>query len=906
MRKIVFFVIVYYISLDLFAYNNAIDSIVNVIKNDIAKEQYRKAWRDLHNNRVEILNNDEVVYTILLTDIYQGSYLYLQDDKLRKENKEALENLSKVIFSNRLNLIEKEHGSMWQRLFWLCRIYHEEKELNFDLFIDDCKKAFEKSLYKEDPYFRTILYTYVNYLITNGKDWSYTIIGIPFFAIKVTDSNSDIELAIAYHQKGIAYLQKEIQNRIYEFYINNGAPSKKYTDILIRLAKENLDIAQLLYNKCDLKESEYQRDKLKLNLQLYKWLVDNPNSIEFNLNDSIFKPVCFYNILPLDIYKPISKQLDSISVENSKMLELSLHYLKEKEYKAAADCLLDVAPSLINPLELVTHYYSLIYSLSMYDPDKATQYLENFYNLSQLYILPYIYRHYTEYEIQKIWKSLSIALLQIGMKNAIQNPNSFSSICAYNIIQTLKNFDIEVSKSIRQYKNSKDIDQVSKRAIEYYNKKKNAIYHENFADPFFDAEIELLELNKMILNSKIPINDIFNNIYTYERIAKKLSSKASLVEYCNYIDIDGKSRYAAFIINTEQNSPIIIDICSTEEADRLIYQNEDSINASYSNELIYRTIFSNIEPYLQHDTVIVCPVGILEAINFEAIYHKGKRLMDKYLLIRSYSGHSFFKSMNTPHSSKGDAVLFGGITYDNGQLKEAEYADKHFKLSKGKRYERGSLQYLQYSAEEVATIRDIMNDGDYKATIYSGDKATEIQFFALDGNAPSFLHIATHGFFLSDDKDLKEHPYFNNIELYDDYKLQRSGLFLANSNKQWKNQSPSTTHKDGILTACEISQLDLSNVILSVLSSCNTAKGFVDNIKGTQGLQYAFRLAGAGAMILSLWEIDDAVTYMFMKEFYTVLFTKEKIDIAYHSAINKVRKEYPDPYYWAGFIYIQN
>ena len=35
------------------------------------------------------------------------------------------------------------------------------------------------------------------------------------------------------------------------------------------------------------------------------------------------------------------------------------------------------------------------------------------------------------------------------------------------------------------------------------------------------------------------------------------------------------------------------------------------------------------------------------------------------------------------------------------QIKEAEYADRHFRLSRGERSTRGSLQYLQYSSEEV-------------------------------------------------------------------------------------------------------------------------------------------------------------------------------------------------------------
>ena len=100
--------------------------------------------------------------------------------------------------------------------------------------------------------------------------------------------------------------------------------------------------------------------------------------------------------------------------------------------------------------------------------------------------------------------------------------------------------------------------------------------------------------------------------------------------------------------------------------------------------------------------------------------------------------------------------------------------------------------------------------------------------------------------------------------------------------------------------------MDLSNVSLAVLSACETANGFIDNIEGTQGLQYAFRQAGAGSMLLSLWKIDDAVTYQFMDEFYSTLFAQNDMLKAYQSALKKIMEEYPEPYYWAGFILIYN
>ena len=100
--------------------------------------------------------------------------------------------------------------------------------------------------------------------------------------------------------------------------------------------------------------------------------------------------------------------------------------------------------------------------------------------------------------------------------------------------------------------------------------------------------------------------------------------------------------------------------------------------------------------------------------------------------------------------------------------------------------------------------------------------------------------------------------------------------------------------------------MDLSNVKLAVLSACETAEGFVDNIENTQGLQYAFRLAGTGSMILNLWKVDDSISYLFMKHFYFSLFSKHDLLTAYHDALKIIKAEYPDPYDWAGFILVFN
>ena len=67
-----------------------------------------------------------------------------------------------------------------------------------------------------------------------------------------------------------------------------------------------------------------------------------------------------------------------------------------------------------------------------------------------------------------------------------------------------------------------------------------------------------------------------------------------------------------------------------------------------------------------------------------------------------------------------------------------------------------------------------------------------------------------------------------------------SGLVLAGA-----NQPVDPTHDDGILTALEVEELDLSGMELATLSACQTGLGKAVGGEGALGLQRAFQIAGA-------------------------------------------------------------
>ena len=168
-----------------------------------------------------------------------------------------------------------------------------------------------------------------------------------------------------------------------------------------------------------------------------------------------------------------------------------------------------------------------------------------------------------------------------------------------------------------------------------------------------------------------------------------------------------------------------------------------------------------------------------------------------------------------------------------------------------------------------------------------------------------FRSIATHGFFLEDEKVIRETGFMqimNNQNHSYINPLLRSGLLFAGANRAWKNEDVISDIEDGILTAEEISHLNLSQTDLAVLSACETGLGEVQNSEGVFGLQRAFKLAGVKTLVMSLWKVDDNATSKFMIAFYNNLMAgKSKLE-SFRIAQQTIRIEHKNPYYWAAFV----
>jgi len=226
-------------------------------------------------------------------------------------------------------------------------------------------------------------------------------------------------------------------------------------------------------------------------------------------------------------------------------------------------------------------------------------------------------------------------------------------------------------------------------------------------------------------------------------------------------------------------------------------------------------------------------------------------------------------------------MLWGGIDY--GGEASRMTAASHRGIQRG-----DSLGYLPNTLTEVTSISDLF---PAVSRLFTGYEATE-RSFKDNARVANIIHIATHGFFQEDEKHKRTSAMYN------------TGLFFADANIAWTADSIQQIDpdNDGILRAIEIAQMDLSRCGLVVLSACETGLGYIDGNEGVYGLQRAFRQAGAGSIIMSLWKVEDAPTEMLMSAFYGYVEQGLGYEEAFKKSRAELRQKWPRPKDWGAFV----
>jgi len=179
--------------------------------------------------------------------------------------------------------------------------------------------------------------------------------------------------------------------------------------------------------------------------------------------------------------------------------------------------------------------------------------------------------------------------------------------------------------------------------------------------------------------------------------------------------------------------------------------------------------------------------------------------------------------------------------------------------------------------------------------------------------SPQILHMATHGFFLPGHTwaRLSEPAPGSGSSTIADFlgataiignPLLRSGLALAGANARAYGFQPGPEAEDGLLTALDVTGIDLSGTRLVVLSACVTGLGELHPAEGVMGLRRSFAVAGAAALVVSLWNVPDHSTASLMQKFYQRLSQGFTPSAALHDAQGQVKRWYRNPYFWGAFV----
>ena len=345
-----------------------------------------------------------------------------------------------------------------------------------------------------------------------------------------------------------------------------------------------------------------------------------------------------------------------------------------------------------------------------------------------------------------------------------------------------------------------------------------------------------------------------------------------------------------------------------------VNEQESFANRYYdaANTLLYQLLWKPLEPLLQPgDNVYYSPIGNQNALNFHAISDGRRRLGEKYRLHLVSSTANIAAVKNRQKGRMKSATVYGGINYNTSLARMSLEASQYADLSAGDYLTmrsadtRGSVSSLPGTLREAETIKQTLDGQRVKTQLYTRNAANEESFKAMSGHSPAIIHLATHGYFIASDEELQQHAtFFASIGEFNEQgqAMLRSGLLMAGASNAWNLGVVSRDAEDGILTADEISRLDLSGTQIVVLSACETGQGMFDAFNGTFGLQRGLKNAGVGPIVMSLWKVPDEPTALLMTTLYRLLAEGVERQEALRQAQQTVAKRYPAPFNWAAFV----
>lgn len=477
---------------------------------------------------------------------------------------------------------------------------------------------------------------------------------------------------------------------------------------------------------------------------------------------------------------------------------------------------------------------------------------------------------------------------------------------SYDIAILLNSACVGIENKLAEFiKHNKDSAQLAK-----YNKWKTM--QQLSSSPVDEYRIDLFEHELLNLLQQEKNDHLTYINITHELVKHNLKQDEIGVEI-TYGDID--TTYIALILRKNWDAPKCVILGNEAELDSMAYPQ--------LQQAVWQAIIDSAQ-IKEGENIYFAPDGIFYNMPIEYLpTADGRSMSDKYNMFRVSSTRELcYRDTANTYST---AVLYGGLRYDatpqnlfaqNSSMRGWDESIHESVFSQWRADDRAQYNYLPYTLKEVDSISQTIGNA-IQVTTYTDKEGSEESFKSLSGHSPSILHIATHGYYITPTKAemmSKENLYRYGLTAMDDrssvidYSMERTGLLMAGAQLKLRGDSVPQMAEDGILSAKEISHLDLSNTDLVVLSACQTALGDITN-DGVAGLQRGFKIAGVKSVLMSLWKVDDAATYLLMKQFYKSLFAGKNKQQALRDAQNYLRSymdgnehPYNDIHYWGAFV----
>ncbi len=350
---------------------------------------------------------------------------------------------------------------------------------------------------------------------------------------------------------------------------------------------------------------------------------------------------------------------------------------------------------------------------------------------------------------------------------------------------------------------------------------------------------------------------------THRDIRRALGRGAAAIEYVSY-ERGGRARLAAVVQRRDRKQPVFVELPAPDSiaahrlaaadatvADALaVSRDRDLINALYTDTALRAMIWPpQLTAALDGVTdVYFAPDGLLHRLAAEYLAPEGLRL-------HRLSSTRLLCERHSRRPPRGAMLLAGGVDYTAPTTtpQSATNDPLAYSLMAATGMGLAPLPGSQAEVDSVARLRAEPAD-----VVLHADSVSEAAVRSL-APAASMILISTHGYF-ADAADTAT----DLRPAAADTQLSQSCIFLAGAERNMRDAAFDPTRPDGILSARELAGIDLSGVELAVLSACMSGLGYVTP-DGVFGLQRGLKAAGAGAIVTSLWEVDDRATSLLMR-----------------------------------------